>query len=82
MNPRPSSSKPVSTIPIVIDETEIDSDGGRVEGSSKGKLNQIIPEFPAFSMKSNSTSLLYSKFIMKDLKKDKIPRVKRAFKKK
>jgi hypothetical protein len=50
--------------------------------NGRNRLNQIIPELPQFGIKSNNTALLYSKFIVKGLKEDKISVVKSAFRKK
>jgi hypothetical protein len=48
---------------------------------NKQKLNYIIPEMPAFPQtKTSSSTLLYSKFIMKGMKNDKIGLVKDHFK--
>jgi hypothetical protein len=44
------------------------------------KLNNLIPDLPSFSNKNNkSTSLLYSKFIMKGLNTNKVDLVKQSF---
>lgn len=48
----------------------------------KPKLNQIMPELPSFGIKGNSTAMLYSKFVVKGLKEDKLSVVKSALKKK
>lgn len=44
---RPSTAKPTTTIPIYIDETEVDSElevkFGQTITNSKGKLNQMVP---------------------------------------
>lgn len=71
---RPQSSKPIST--IIIDQIQSNPDYEYGNTSSqqfqdkknKSKLNNIVPQLPQFGIKSNSTALLYSKFIVKGLK--------------
>lgn len=70
---RPLSSKPISTLPIFIDEGDIHSvenfkPVSQLINKSKPKLSQLVPELPQFGIKNNSTALLYSKFIVKGLK--------------
>jgi hypothetical protein len=72
-------SKHISHLPVYVDETEIDTEGEMpVSHSTKAKLNKLIPGLPSFSSKSPPTSLLYSKFIMKGMKQDKIPMVRKT----
>ena len=44
---RPNTAKPVTTIPIYIDQTEVDSEleskFGQTINHNKNKLNQVIP---------------------------------------
>lgn len=55
---------------------------GSSNPQNKNKLSQIIPQLPAFGVNSKSSALLYSKFIVKGLKNDKIGTVKNALRKK
>jgi hypothetical protein len=78
---RPLSSKPQSQTNIFIDSSDDESDPATLK-KVKQKLNYIIPEMPAF-VNTNSlapTALLYSKFIVKGMKNDKINMVKDHFK--
>jgi hypothetical protein len=78
---RPLSSKPHSQTHIFIDNSDNQSEVASYN-INKQKLNDIIPEMPAFPKNKNSasTTLLYSKFIMKGMKSDKIGLVKDHFK--
>ena len=84
---RPMSSKVVSNIPIYIDEEDTDSfcnlqPVSLTRSHTKPTLNTMMPDLPQFPIHSKSTALLYSQFIVKGLKNDKISTVRNAIKKK